>query len=192
MAVVGAGIGAALVLSVFSVLLFFVLIQWLTFRKKGINVFGRETIERKAYFLGKASSVLCWAAMVVQALGIDLRWALIPGYLETVSLGLLLLGFVLMFAGYFDLGESFRFGMPEEEIKLKTTGVYGLSRNPTILGFYITYLASALYTQNPVVLVLAGIAGFIHHKIALGEAEYLKKVFGREYRAYSKKAPFYI
>ena len=60
------------------------------------------------------------------------------------------------------------------------------------LGMDATVLASALYTLNPVVILLAAFVIVIHHKIVLAEEEYLQKVFGQEYLDYCHRVRRYI
>ncbi len=112
--------------------------------------------------------------------------------MKWISLGLWVSGWGLLFAGRFGLGSSFRVGCPEEETKLRTGGIFRFSRNPMYLGLDATLLAAALYTLNPLILLVgAGIAA-VHHRIILAEEECLRKMFGREYEAYCGRVGRYL
>ncbi len=184
--------GRIIIIVAYAIFAGFIALQGYRFRKRGIDVLGREPIGHKTYLVGKTCSVLCWAAMVLQALGAPLRWLPLPFSAEMASVVVMLLGFSIMFASYLRLGESLRFGTPREDIALKTTGIYALSRNPMYLSFYLTYLSSVLYTLNPFVLILGAIAAFVHHRIALAEESFLAKRFGKAYRAYASRVPRYL
>jgi protein-S-isoprenylcysteine O-methyltransferase Ste14 len=60
------------------------------------------------------------------------------------------------------------------------------------LGAYATVLAPALYTLNPIVILLAALVVAVHHKIVLAEEEYMQKTFGQEYVEYRHRVRRYI
>lgn len=60
------------------------------------------------------------------------------------------------------------------------------------LGVYATVLAPALYTLNPIVILIAAFVIVIHHKIALAEEEYMLKTFGQDYVEYCRRVRRYI
>ena len=60
------------------------------------------------------------------------------------------------------------------------------------LGLYATLLAVALYTLNPLVLIIGvGIAA-VHHRIVLAEEECLRKMYGHEYTEYCRRVGRYL
>jgi len=59
-----------------------------------------------------------------------------------------------------------------------------LSRNPMYVGVYLTIIASALYTTNPLVILLGVFVIAVHHRIVLAEEKHLRNMFGREYSEY--------
>ncbi len=161
-------------------------------RRRNIDMEGRPPIGRTIFFLSKSAMVIPWAAMVLQAFGVDLSPVQVPVPLKWISLGLWISGWGLLFAGRVGLGSSFRVGCPEEETKLRTDGVFRFSRNPMYLGLDATFLAAALYTLNPLVLLVGGGIAAVHHRIILAEEECLLKMFGREYGEYRKRAGRYL
>jgi len=67
-----------------------------------------------------------------------------------------------------------------------------LSRNPMYVGMYSTMVASALYTLNPIVVLLGVFVIAIHHTIVLAEEEHMQKAFGQEYLDYRNRVRQYI
>ena len=90
------------------------------------------------------------------------------------------------------MGSSFRLGTPKEQTRLKVEGLFRLSRNPMYVGMYATMVASALYTLNPVVILLGAFVIAIHHSIVLAEEEHMQKMFGQEYLEYRNRVRRYI
>ncbi len=95
-------------------------------------------------------------------------------------------------AGRFGLGSSFRVGCAKEKTVLRTGGIFRFSRNPIYLGLNTTFLASALYTLNPVVILVGVGLAVVHHRIILAEEECLRRMFGQEYEEYCGRVGRYI
>ena len=162
------------------------------FRRRNIDMDGEAPIDRKLLYASKYSIPILWGAMVLQSWGIDLSFIKVAVSLKWVSLSLWFLGFILLFAGRFGLGDSFRIGSPMETTSLKVNGLFRLSRNPMYLGVYSTIIASVLYTLNPVVLVIGAFVIVVHHKIVLAEEQHLQKMFGEEYADYRRRVRRYL
>ena len=165
---------------------------WGMFRRKNIDMEGEPPINKALFNVSKYTIVVLWGVMVLTAWGINPPFVKRPALIEWLSLCLWLLGFLLLFAGWFTLGNSFRFGSPRESTSLKVAGLYKFSRHPMYLGVYATVLASALYTMNPVFLFLAIAVIMIHRKIIIAEEWYLLKVFGKEYKNYCSRVRRYL
>ena len=162
------------------------------FRRKNIDQDGESPINRTLFYTSKYSVVILWGAMILQVWGINIFFIGVPAFLTWISLPLWFFGFVLLFLGRFGLSNSFRLGTPRENTSFTTNGLYRISRNPMYLGVYATILASALYTLNPVVILLGSFVIAVHHKIVLAEEEYMQKVFGQEYLDYCRRVRRYI
>jgi len=162
------------------------------FRRKNIDMDGEPPINKTLFYISKYSIVILWGAMVLEGLGIDLSSVKGPESLKWVSLGLWIFGFILLFIGRLGLGNSFRIGSPKESTGLKVDGIYRFSRNPMYVGVYATVIASALYTLNLVLVLLAVFVIAIHHKIVLAEEAHMRKVFGKEYLDYCSRVRRYL
>jgi protein-S-isoprenylcysteine O-methyltransferase Ste14 len=162
------------------------------FRRKNIDMDGEPPINRTLIYVSKYSILILWGAMVIDAWGINLSFVKTPGLVKWISLCLWASGFLLLFAGRFEMGNSFRIGSPRESTSLKVDGLFNFSRNPMYLGVYATILASVLYTMNPVFLFLGISVVSVHHKIVLAEERHLLKVFGGEYENYCGRVRRYL
>jgi protein-S-isoprenylcysteine O-methyltransferase Ste14 len=130
--------------------------------------------------------------MVLHSWGVNLSFVREPRWLEWVSLCLWVSGFLLLVAGRFGLGSSFRIGSPQEGTSLRVGGLFRLSRNPMYLGVFATLLACILRTLNPVLLAIGVFVAAVHHRIVLAEELYLEGVFGQEYAEYRKRVRRYL
>lgn len=162
------------------------------FRRKRIEQDGEAPIARALFYGSKYSILVIWGAAVLAGWSIDLSVLEAPAAVSGIALALWAAGFGLLVLGRFGLGSSFRLGTPKESTSLRTSGLYGISRNPMYLGVYATVLASVLYTLNPLVLVLGVFVVAVHHRIVLAEEEHMRTAFGREYDEYCRRVGRYI
>jgi protein-S-isoprenylcysteine O-methyltransferase Ste14 len=162
------------------------------FNKRKIEQDGEAPINRTLFYASKYSILVLWGAMVIQSWGISISFGEVPRFLQLVALLLWVAGFVLLYLERFRMGDSFRLGTAKEETSLKADGLFRLSRNPMYVGMYATITASAFYTLNPVVILLAAFVIAIHHTIVHPEEVHMQKVFGREYVDYCRRVRRYI
>jgi protein-S-isoprenylcysteine O-methyltransferase Ste14 len=162
------------------------------FLRKNIEQDGEAPIHRALFYISKYSILALWGAMVLQIWGIGISVFEVPPFLQGIGLVSWFFGFALLYLGRFELGSSFRLGTPREHTSLTVEGLFRLSRNPMYIGMYATVVASALYTLNPVVIVLGAFVIAIHHSIVLAEENHMQKVFGREYLEYRNRVRRYI
>jgi protein-S-isoprenylcysteine O-methyltransferase Ste14 len=161
-------------------------------RRKHIDMDGQAPIHRPVFLTSKYAIVLVWGAMVARSWGAPLQFVEGPLASRWAGLFLWAAGFLVLFAGRFGLGSSFRIGSPKEATRLKVDGLFRLSRNPMYLGVYATLLGSVLYTLNPIVLVVAVFIAVVHHRIVLAEERYLADAFGAEYADYRRRVRRYL
>lgn len=162
-----------------------------TFRRRNVDVDGEPPIDRTAFYLSKYSILLVWSAMVLHSWGVVIP-AEITSALKWPSLILWFSGFGLLFLGRLGLGSSFRIGSPHEETRLRTDGLFTLSRNPMYLGVYATLVGAVIYTMNPFILAVAVFIVVTHHRIVLAEERFLRGAFGESYARYSSRVPRYL
>lgn len=151
-----------------------------------INIIGKPPINPFIFATSKLSVGIIFGGFVTQFF-YNLRLINLPRTLEFATIAIFYLGLILTLLSLLHLGGSTRFGLPKEETKLKTSGLYKYSRNPMYLGLGIMVLGSVLFTLNPIVAVLAIYGAIVHHKIVLKEEVFLKNRFGKQYEEYCRK-----
>jgi protein-S-isoprenylcysteine O-methyltransferase Ste14 len=162
------------------------------FRRRNIDMDGNPPIGKALFLSSKYLIVILWVAMVIHNWGVKLSFFDVPAFIKSISLGLWVLGFALLFTGRFGLGESFRIGSPRESTGLKMSGLFRFSRNPMYLGVFTTLAAVDVNTLNPLLLFVAIYIIAVHHIIVLAEEEYLMMKFGEQYQTYFSRVRRYI
>jgi protein-S-isoprenylcysteine O-methyltransferase Ste14 len=162
------------------------------FRERHIDMDGDPPIPKALFVSSKYAIVIVWAAMVVESWSGAVSFVDVPGPARSVSLGLWILGFALLFSGRTVLGDSFRIGSPRERTGLKQTGLYRFSLNPMYVGVYTTLGAAVVSTFNPLVLLASLYVIAVHHRIVLAEEEHLRRTLGEEYRTYCRRVRRYV
>lgn len=183
----------ALIITLFPVLFLIVLFGGgALFKRKNIDMDGEAPIHKTLFYTSKYSIIILWGAMVLQSWGIGISFVNVPALIQWISVFFWIFGFTLLLLGRFELGNSFRLGTPKEGTRFVVAGLYRFSRNPMYLGVYSTILATALYTLNPIVILLGAFVVAIHHKIVLAEEEHMQNVFGQEYVEYRRRVRRYL
>jgi len=162
------------------------------FLKRNIGQDGEAPINRTLFYISKYSILALWGAMVLQSWGIRISFVEVPRSLQLIALLVWACGFAFMYAGRFTMRDSFRLGTPRENTRLRTDGLFSISRNPMYVGVYLTIAASALYTVNPLVILLGVFVIAVHHRIVRAEEKHLRNVFDLEYAEYCSRVRQYI
>jgi len=71
---------------------------------------------------------------------------------------------------------------------LVTTGIYGRTRNPIYLGFFLMYVGIGIAVHSAWILALTlPIAVAIRYGVVAREEAYLERCFGDDYRGYKAR-----
>lgn len=182
-----------LILVLFAVLgiVFFVVV----YKVKAADgeLFGRATMNLSVQLLGKVLILLPNCFLLVETLGFKLSWLEIPDFLRWIGVFIFFEGILFLCLSLIHLGRYTKMGLPKnDEIQLRTIGIYKLSRNPMYLGLIIVAIASVMVVPNPFNLVFAIAGILIHHKIIINEEKFLTERFGQQYRDYQKTTKRYL
>ena len=112
--------------------------------------------------------------------------------ITSISLTIFVGGLILVLLALVSLGRSTRIGLPVETTRLRTGGVYQLSRNPMYVAFTMFSVAAVVYLREPVSILLAVYSTTVHHFIILGEEEFLRRRFGGAYLDYTRRVRRYL
>ncbi len=161
-------------------------------RRRQIEQDGDAPIGKSVFYGSKYLIVVVWVAMILASWGVRVSFVESPAALQTAAVCLWVAGFLVLFAGRFGLGDSFRIGRPRESTRLRTDGLFRISRNPMYVGVYSTLLAATLYTMNPALLLAGIFIAAVHHRIILAEEAHLRSAFGKEYAEYCRRVRRYL
>ena len=162
------------------------------FKARGLETDGELPVSKWLFVLGKLSTLLCWLAAFLQAVGLNLRVIVVPPGFEAAAAGLFAGGFAVLWLAYRHLGDANTRGLPKAGTKLRSGGVYAYSRNPLYLGLYLMTAGAVIYSGCAVVLALGIAAVTAHHRIVLSEEKFLLARFGRAYEEYKSHTRRYI
>jgi len=86
--------------------------------------------------------------------------------------------------------KKLKFLIGEEPIKMVSSGLYKMSRNPMYLGVLNIALGEAIFFESEAILFYTGILIIFFHLIVIVfEEPHLKKKYGQEYENYTKQVP---
>lgn len=182
-----------IIVFLFAIFLTAAIVPRIIQKRKKIETVGCIGIDKRIFFLGKISLFTSFILIPVQLFFINLSMFETKEIFYWACVVLLALGVMFFTLAIRGLGTfSLRVGLAQEKTSLRTTGVYGVSRNPMLLGLYLMALGSAVYVQNPINWILVIIALTVHHKIILAEEISMRDRFGEQWTAYRENVRRYI
>jgi len=106
-----------------------------------------------------------------------------------IAAALILIGLALFAAGVRNFsGASTPLPTNQPARVLVTTGIYGWTRNPIYLGFFLMYVGIGIAVHSPWILALTlPIAVAIRYGVVAREEAYLERRFGDAYRGYKAR-----
>lgn len=101
-------------------------------------------------------------------------------------------GLIILIISQIQLGNSYRILLPGKKIKLITSGLYSLMRNPLYIGAYISFIGIFLMYPSIVFFIFFIIIIVNNHFRILEEEKVLLELYGDEYRSYKKQVKRYF
>ncbi|MBN2195338.1 MAG: hypothetical protein JW751_21145 [Polyangiaceae bacterium] len=168
------------------VLAFFVLnfVQKRILRARRIDPRGAPPLPRVQFALAKLTMVAAWLAIPTQACVTDLRLVAASSLVAWAAVATEALGLALVALGYSYLGDANQMGLGRPPAALQTADVYGFSRNPIYLGFHLLTVAAATYTLDPFVFGFGLVSVVLHDRIVRAEEAHLPRELGPAYERY--------
>ncbi|MCK9423720.1 MAG: isoprenylcysteine carboxylmethyltransferase family protein [Bacteroidales bacterium] len=176
----------------FVVLGVILIIQVIKLRRKGEQFLGKPAIDKFNFFTGKMTIFTSWGLFIFKAISPDTGYITVPAILSWIAVGLLWAGTIIMSIAFIDLGQSLKVGIPIVPTRLKTDGIYRFNRNPLYLGVFLISFGSCFYFPDLINITFVFYGIFIHHRIVLGEEQFLSARFGLEWEEYRKRTRRYI
>ncbi|MEI7663438.1 MAG: isoprenylcysteine carboxylmethyltransferase family protein [Bacteroidota bacterium] len=180
------------VLVAFTLLVVVFITRIAALRSKNSAFLGVPTIDKYYFFSGKITLFTTWILFVLKAVIPKLGYIQVPVYLCWTATGLLWVGVIIVSIGMVGLGKSMKMGLPGEETQLQTRGIFRLSRNPLYTGTFIIGIASCLYFPDLINASFTIFGIYMHHRIILGEEQFLHDRFGKAWEAYCMRVKRYI
>jgi len=91
--------------------------------------FGKSPIPVLLLIFGKIALLFCWLFFIVKSF--DIGTMMYDSKLtQWIGITVFGAGLLIVMLSFISLGESVSAGLPGEETKLKTKGIYRVSRNP--------------------------------------------------------------
>ena len=155
------------------------------------DLIGTAPISKPAFILGKLSVLACCLFFLVKIHDVNLMLYDGPAN-RAAAIVLLLAGLVVMALALMKLGISTRVGLSDDITRLRTAGIYRLSRNLLYLGVFVVCLASCCYSLHWMNFLLAFVGAAVHHRIVLAEERFLEAKFGDDFRHYQARVRRYL
>jgi protein-S-isoprenylcysteine O-methyltransferase Ste14 len=157
------------------------------------SLIGKPTMHPVLFYSGKIAGYLTWVIFLLILCHVRIIGKQhVNNIINTLSLIIMMIGFVFLLLSIISLGRSTRLGLPRAHIDLKTGGIYQISRNPMYIGFDLLTVSSMLYSGNLIVVVLGLYSIVIYHLIILGEERFLAARFGEKYLKYKQSVGRYM
>ena len=173
-----------IIFSIIGLVMIFVIIRSLIY---GYSLTGKPTIRPLFFYTAKLFFFLNWMLFLIKALFPEFGYIPVPLELSWAGTIFLIIGGILFIPAVLQLGSSLRYGIPDEDTKLKTTGIFRISRNPLYLGLFIICIGSCLYFPDIANVAFCIYTIVFHLKIIKGEEEFLAKRFGDDWKKYTAK-----
>lgn len=162
-----------------SLFIFFFRIEY---QRKGKLRFLASAIQTVLFFI--------WGG--IPALYLCKNWpvsSINPALLLLGRIGLII-GLLTLLGGMIQLGLQRSLGM--DQMKLRNTGIYSISRHPQILGCATYIFSFVLLWPSWYALVWGILLSGVLHMMVIIEEEHLRLVLGKRYKDYCQKVPRYL
>lgn len=167
--------------------------------RNGRSAMGKPTIQPVLFYSGKFLLFGVWALFAFLAIFPQYRqWVPfqiqgeIPDVQKLLAAVFLIPANLIIVPAYLSMGIITNIGLPTGKHELRTSGIYGFSRNPMYSSFIFMNTATFLFLPSILLLVIMLYGMIVHHFIILGEERYLLNEFGEEFKAYKSRVPRYF
>ena len=158
-------------------------------RVKTKNIFGILSIIISTLIL-----FFLWIMYIINSnislLAVDLLTRLI--YIKWIAVSIMSISTVIEIISSLSLGKSGRIHSPTLKTQLIKTGIYGITRNPIVLGMFLYGFSILLLNPNLLSLLMMIFLVYGYNYKVDTEANKLEKMFGDEWNNYCKKVGKYL
>ena len=151
------------------------------------DLWGTPSINPFLFYSGKITMFICWGLSLIRAIVPSFGWVDVPLWMSWLGACMLCVSTVVLLLSFYELGSSLRYGLPEQETKLKTSGLYRFSRNPQYLGVFMVTISCTIFFPNILNIILGLYCIAMQCLMIFGEEKFLAKKFGIEWEEYKNK-----
>ncbi|MDP1621864.1 MAG: isoprenylcysteine carboxylmethyltransferase family protein [Bacteroidales bacterium] len=151
------------------------------------SLWGKPSINPFLFYSGKITMFICWGLTLTSAIIPSFGRVEIPLWMSWIGAGMLCVSTLVLFLSFYELGASLRYGLPEQETKLKTSGLYRFSRNPLYLGVFMITISCLIFFPNILNIVVGLYCIAMQFLMIFGEEKFLAEKFGAEWDEYKRK-----
>lgn len=176
----------------FTVLGMSLFIQARLVRRAGGELRGKPSIEPFFFYSGKLTLFISLFLFLLKAIIPGLGYIYVPSFISWSATVVLCAATLFLVAAFRSMGTSLSMGLPQKSMQLRTTGVYGFSRNPLYTGIHVIAIASCFYFPDLINIAFALYGIIIHHNIIKGEEHFLSEKYGHEWSEYADRVRRYF
>lgn len=177
------------------------IISMILLKLLGINPIGKKVKTKNKFgILSIIISTLVlyflWIMYIINSnisllfLSVDLLTKLF--YIKWIAVSIMTISTVIEIISSLTLGKSGRIHSPTEKTKLIKTGIYGIIRNPIVLGLFLYGFSILLLNPNLLSLLMMIFLVYGYNYKVDTEANKLEIMFGDEWNDYCKKVGKYL
>ena len=155
-------------------------------RREG-GLWGNPSINPFLFYSGKITMFICWGLSLIKAIIPSFGWVDVPVWMSWGGACMLCVGTVVLLLSFYELGSSLRYGLPEKDTQLKTTGLYRFSRHPLYLGVFLITLACIIFFPDILNIFIGLYCIAMQYLMISGEEKFLAERFGDEWEVYKNK-----
>jgi protein-S-isoprenylcysteine O-methyltransferase Ste14 len=181
-----------IILSAFTFMGISLAIGIISFRRKGRTFLGIPPINKYLFYSGKTCLFFAWGLCIFRCIFPADGMFAVPVYIRWAAAILMAAAAIIITKSFIDLGSSLKVGLPDQETKLRTGGIYRFSRNPIYLSVFMVNIASCLFFPHPVNILCSIYGIYIHYLITLSEEKFLAQRFGQEWDDYRRNVRRYL
>ncbi|MDP1623392.1 MAG: isoprenylcysteine carboxylmethyltransferase family protein [Bacteroidales bacterium] len=151
------------------------------------SLWGDPSINPFLFYSGKVTMFICWGLTLLKAIFPDFGGVVVPLWISWPGACLLCIGTVVLLLSFYGLGPSLRYGLPEKETRLKTSGLYRFSRHPLYMGVFLVTFSCMIFFPNILNISVGLYCIAMQYLMIAGEEKFLAERFGTEWEVYKNK-----
>ncbi|MFC2101480.1 methyltransferase family protein [Bacteroidota bacterium] len=159
---------------------------------KGGSLVGKPSANSLLFYSVKLSIFISIGLFLGKAIFPSFGGVYVPEWMAWLGAGMVTAGSFILVLSFFSLSSALKYGLPEENTQLKTTGLFRFSRNPLYVGLFLVNIASAIFFPAILNILVSAYCILIHLILIRGEEKFLEERFGVDWIAYKKRVRRFI